>query len=108
VASATWAAILAGGLGRLATAARGWDVPRDALALVHKDEMILPPALAENIRRLSSGPPGGPSQVIIPLTINQVNDRGQITAKNRYGLTVDIVNKAIKHREITVPPARRR
>lgn len=38
----------------LASAAGGWDnVPRDQLAMVHKNEMILPSSLAERVRNMT-------------------------------------------------------
>ncbi len=46
---------------------------------------------------------GGPQKLVIPLTINQVDARGQVTQAQQYQLTVDLVNKAIKHHEILIP-----
>lgn len=44
----------------LSSAAGGWDnVPRDQLAMVHKNEMILPSALAERVRNMTDGAGGG-------------------------------------------------
>jgi hypothetical protein len=37
----------------LATAAGGWDVPRDSLAMVHKQEMILPADLSNRVRGMT-------------------------------------------------------
>jgi hypothetical protein len=40
----------------LASAEGGWDrVPQDTLAMIHKNEMVLPANLAENIRGMASG-----------------------------------------------------
>jgi hypothetical protein len=40
----------------LASAEGGWDrVPQDTLAMIHKNEMVLPADLAENIRGMASG-----------------------------------------------------
>lgn len=41
-------------LGNLAFAKGGFDVPHDQLVYAHKDEMVLPSHLAENIRNMSS------------------------------------------------------
>ncbi|HJS32691.1 MAG TPA: hypothetical protein VJ924_11890 [Alphaproteobacteria bacterium] len=54
-------------------AERGFDVPADTLAYLHKDEMVLPAALAERIRGLSDPrgrAPSGPTigQVVIHAT----------------------------------------
>lgn len=48
----------------LASAAGGWDnVPRDQLAMVHKNEMILPSSLAERVRNMTDA--GGSGAVNI-------------------------------------------
>ncbi len=59
--------------GSIAFAERGFDVPADTLAYLHKDEMVLPAALAERIRGLSEPrgrAPSGPTigQVVIHAT----------------------------------------
>jgi hypothetical protein len=54
VASAIMADILATGL-PLASAAGGWDVPSDALAMIHKREMVIPAHLADRIRGMTGG-----------------------------------------------------
>lgn len=51
----------------LASAAGGWDnVPRDQLAMVHKNEMILPSALAERVRNMSDS--GGKNPINVSIT----------------------------------------
>lgn len=52
--------------GALASAAGGWErVPQNQLAMVHQDEMILPPSFAQGLRHViagaSSSLPGAPS-----------------------------------------------
>lgn len=59
-AAAAYAAVLS--FGALASAAGGWgQIPQDQLAMVHKDEMVLPATYAAGLRALlqSSGPPAG-------------------------------------------------
>lgn len=38
-----------------AAAAGGWDVPADSMALLHKNEMVLPASLADNVRNMTGG-----------------------------------------------------
>jgi hypothetical protein len=40
--------------GAIASAEGGWDVPQDALALIHKNEMVLPAPLADTVRGRAS------------------------------------------------------
>ncbi len=56
----------ASGFGSVASAAGGWDrVPfDDAPALLHRNEMVLPAHLAENVRNMSGGGGGGSTQNI--------------------------------------------
>jgi hypothetical protein len=59
VAAATaFTAVLAFGSG-IPSAAGGWDVPQDTLAMVHKDEKILSPATSKKIDNMTSGAGGG-------------------------------------------------
>lgn len=44
----------------LPSAAGGWEVPRDTLAMVHEDEMILPASISDHIRDSMAG--GGPAR----------------------------------------------
>lgn len=43
----------------LPSAASGWEVPRDTLAMVHKDEKILPAAFSQGLDQLIKGGGGG-------------------------------------------------
>ena len=38
-----------------AAAAGGWDVPADSMAMLHKNEMVLPASLADNVRNMTGG-----------------------------------------------------
>ncbi len=40
---------------RVASAAGGWEVPSDQLAMVHKDEMILPAHIAQPLKHMAQG-----------------------------------------------------
>lgn len=54
-AAVTFAAVEAFG-GGVNSAAGGWDVvPQDQLAMLHKNEMVLPASLADSVRRMSGG-----------------------------------------------------
>jgi len=53
-AAETYAAIM-GFAAMVPAAAGGWDVPRDSLAYVHKQEMILPASLAGGVRDMVAG-----------------------------------------------------
>lgn len=56
-ASTAYAGALSFGALNMASAAGGWGiVPQDQLAMVHKNEMVLPAALAERVRNMSGGP----------------------------------------------------
>jgi hypothetical protein len=61
-------AVVAGTAGSIVSAAGGWDVPRDSLAMIHKNEMILPAGLAENVRSMSGGGGGGDLHITIHAT----------------------------------------
>lgn len=52
-APAAAASAYAGALSFLPSAAGGWEVPHDTLAMVHKNEMILPAELSDKIRNMS-------------------------------------------------------
>lgn len=59
-AIAAGAAVLAFG-GSIASAAGGWEVPKDQMAQLHKDEMVLPANLAQGFKSMitGGGSPGG-------------------------------------------------
>jgi len=43
---------------KIPAAKGGWEVPKDTLAMLHKDEMVLPSALSDKIRGMTEGGPG--------------------------------------------------
>lgn len=53
LAPAAGAAAYADALSFLPSAAGGWDIPNDSLAMVHKKEMILPAELSDKIRNMT-------------------------------------------------------
>lgn len=50
--------------GSIAFAERGFDVPADTLAFLHKDEMVLPASLASGVRDMTNGGGGASAPVI--------------------------------------------
>jgi hypothetical protein len=60
----------------LASAAGGWDVPRDSLAMVHEDEMILPANISSGLKNLIGGGGGGPQISIQFGDINAIDAKG--------------------------------
>jgi hypothetical protein len=56
-----------GALTGMASAAGGWDVPADSMAMLHKNEMVLPASLAANVREGFGG--GGATTVNAPISI---------------------------------------
>jgi len=71
----------------LASAAGGWDVPHDSLAMVHQNEMILPASLSSGIKGLIGSGGGGP-QISI-----QMGDVQAIDAKG----VQDVLTKQSAH-----------
>jgi hypothetical protein len=58
----------------LASAEGGWDrVPQDTLAMIHKNEMVLPANLAENIRGMASGEDRGGERRSVSITIQAMD-----------------------------------
>lgn len=84
-AAAAFAGIMSYLPGALASAAGGWDVPRDALALVHKEEMILPADLANRIRAMTAAPARVRRSTQVNLTINAVDAQSVKRLFNRHG-----------------------
>lgn len=72
----------------LASAAGGWDnVPRDQLAMVHKNEMILPSSLAERVRNMTDT---GGGKNPISVTINALDAKSvRRLFKNEGGALAD-------------------
>lgn len=92
-----------------------WIINRDATAelvrqgvtfdMINNGRMPVAP-LPVPVGAFGGGGGNGPQKLVIPLTINQVDNRGQVTSAQQYKLTVDLVNKAIEHNEIRIPAGR--
>jgi hypothetical protein len=58
----------------LASAEGGWDrVPQDTLAMIHKNEMVLPANLAESVRSMASGGDQGGERRSVSITIHAMD-----------------------------------
>jgi hypothetical protein len=58
----------------LASAEGGWDrVPQDTLAMIHKNEMVLPANLAESVRSMASGGDHGSERRNVSITIQAMD-----------------------------------
>jgi hypothetical protein len=60
----------------LASAAGGYDVPQDMLAMVHANEMILPASLSSGLKSMITGGSGGPQ-----ITVNYNGDFSAIDSR---------------------------
>jgi hypothetical protein len=65
--AAAGAATVAAAAGSVASAAGGWVVPSDQLALVHRNEMVLPAGLSQGLQGMIANGGGGAGN---PVTIN--------------------------------------
>lgn len=85
-ALAAGAAVLAFGSG-IASAAGGWEVPEDQLAMVHKNEMILPASISAGLKDMISG--GGGRSGDTNLAISAVDAKSvlKLFQQNGRGLS---------------------
>lgn len=92
VAASTFAQIVS--FTPVASAAGGWDVPGSispggALTLIHPNEMVLPPSIANAIRSGGGGPGGGGDvHVHYSPTIHAIDARGMREALREHGDTL--------------------
>lgn len=79
-----WAALAAG----VSSAAGGWDrVPADQMAMIHKNEMVLPATLAEGARKVfSDGGGGSGSSTVINIHANDAKSFVDMLKRNQGGL----------------------
>jgi len=71
--------------GALASAAGGWErVPENQLAMVHQDEMILPPSFAQGLRNVIAGASSSPTGRF-PSPVNARLGNGEREAANGAG-----------------------
>ena len=97
------AAMMAMSYGALASAAGGWDVPADTLAMVHKDEKILPADWPEKLRAVAApGGAAGPTRLVAKIPITVVTPDGRTLLKENKTLFFDLANQGIKRGEIRI------
>jgi hypothetical protein len=105
------AAAMAASFGILASAAGGWDVPHDTLAMVHKDEKILPADWPQKLRAVAAPAGGGavgPTRLTLHLKNNVVTPDGRTLLKENKTMFFDLTNQGIAKGEIRIPAPRRR
>jgi hypothetical protein len=72
--------------GALASAAGGWErVPQNQLAMVHQDEMILPPSFAQGLRNVIAGASSSLSVARFPFPVNARAGNGGRETGNGVG-----------------------
>jgi hypothetical protein len=71
----------------LASAAGGWDVPSDSLAMVHQDEMILPANISSGLKNLiGGGGTGGDVHLNYSVgNVNAIDARGMEDVLSKHG-----------------------
>lgn len=95
-AAAGEAAVMAAA-GSIASAAGGWVVPSDQLALVHQNEMILPATLSQGLQgMIGANGGGGGSPVVINVSAIDSQDVKRFFQSNG-SLLVAAVNKAMRN-----------
>jgi hypothetical protein len=85
--------------GGIASAAGGWVVPSDQLAMVHQNEMILPANISQGLQNMISGGGGGglgTSSVVINVSAIDSQDVKRFFQSNG-NLLVTALNKAIRN-----------
>ena len=92
-AAASAAAVLAV---ELPSAAGGWVVPNDTLAMVHQNEMILPAHLSQGIAGMIAGGPGGGGGHTFNNTFN-VHSGDGVTARQLPDMIVKTMSKAMRN-----------
>jgi hypothetical protein len=97
-AAAGEATVMAAASG-IASAAGGWVVPSDQLAMVHQNEMILPAHISQGLQGMisaSGGAVGGASPVVINVSAIDSQDVKRFFQSNG-SLLVSAVNKAMRN-----------
>ena len=85
--------------GGIASAAGGWVVPSNQLAMVHQNEMILPANISQGLQNMISGGGGnglGASPVVINVSAIDSQDVKRFFQSNGH-LLVTALNKAIRN-----------
>jgi hypothetical protein len=70
----------------ISSAAGGWEVPDDQMAMVHKNEMVLPSHLSDRIRNMTDEGKGGPATV--NFTVQALDSRSVAELFERNGETM--------------------
>jgi len=93
-AAVVFAAVLA--FGSSVSAAGGWDVDKDSLAYIHKNEMVLPAGIAEGFRNIIAG--GGAGTGAVAVTGGGGGEQ-RIIVNNRFQGwdSTDIRRMIVKH-----------
>jgi len=97
-AAAGEATVMAAASG-IASAAGGWVVPSDQLAMVHQNEMILPAGISQGLQNMISGNGGGgagATPVVINVSAIDSQDVRRFFQSNG-GLLVGALNKAMRN-----------
>ncbi|MBV8938126.1 MAG: hypothetical protein JO096_12580 [Alphaproteobacteria bacterium] len=85
--------------GGIASAAGGWVVPSDQLAMVHQNEMILPAAISQGLQNMISGNGGGgagATPVVVNISAIDSQDVRRFFQSNG-SLLVGALNKAMRN-----------
>ena len=101
LAPETGAAAYAQGLSwaGMASAAGGWEqVPSDQVAMIHKNEMVLPANLAEGVRQNLAGAGGGAGggSAVINIQANDAKSFNDMLRRNTGGL-LSVINDAMRN-----------
>jgi hypothetical protein len=96
-AAAGEATVMAAASG-IASAAGGWVVPSDQLAMVHQNEMILPANISQGLQSMisASGGAGGASPMVINVSAIDSRDVKRFFQSNG-SLLVSAINKAMRN-----------
>ena len=84
--------------GGIASAAGGWEVPSDQLAMVHQNEMILPANISQGLQGMiaGSGVGAGGSPVVVNVSAIDSQDVKRFFQSNG-SLLVAALNKAMRN-----------
>lgn len=92
-APAAGAAAYSEAIAYLPSAAGGWDIPQDSLAMVHKKEMILPAELSDKIRNMTDS-----SQNNFAFNISAVDGASVKNMLMQHGSTIiDVINSQVRN-----------
>jgi hypothetical protein len=96
-AAAGEATVMAAASG-IASAAGGWMVPSDQLAMVHQNEMILPANISQGLQNMISGGGAGAGASPIVLNISAIDTQDvKRFFQSNGSLLVNAVNKAMRN-----------